>query len=79
MQQPPLHSPPPRESTRPPRQPRNRWSLLLLLIPFVALLYPPFYSSIQPELAGIPYFIWYQLAWVLLGALIVGLVHLLHD
>ena len=58
---------------------RNRWSLLLLLIPFVALLYPPFYSSIQPDLAGIPYFIWYQLAWVLLGALIVGLVHRLHD
>jgi hypothetical protein len=79
MKQPPLHTPPPREPASPPRQSRNRWSLLLLLIPFVALLYPAFYSSIQPELAGIPYFIWYQLAWVLLGALIVGLVHILHD
>ena len=47
----------------------------LLLIPFVALLWPAFYASIQPELAGVPFFIWYQFLWVLIAAVLTGLVY----
>lgn len=51
------------------------WPRLLFLIPFVAMLWVPSYSRIEPELGGIPFFYWYQLGWILLGAGIVALVH----
>lgn len=41
---------------------------LLLLVPFVALLWVPSYDRIDPQLFGIPFFYWYQMAWTLLGA-----------
>jgi hypothetical protein len=62
-----------------PRSPRRRWPLLLLLIPFVALLYPPWYSGDSPELAGIPFFVWYQFLWVILGAICTGLAYVLRE
>jgi hypothetical protein len=52
-------------------------ALLLLLIPFVALLYPPFYAGLEPRLWGVPYFIWYQFVWVLIGAVLTYVVFLL--
>ena len=56
------------------RSARN-WVLLLLLIPFIALLYPPFYAHPTPKLGAIPFFIWYQFLWVILGSAITGLVY----
>lgn len=56
------------------RRPRPRWQLLLLLIPFVALLYPPFYATTAPRLWGVPFFIWYQFLWVILGVLVTAVV-----
>jgi hypothetical protein len=47
-----------------------RWSWLLLLVPFVAMLWVPFYNRVEPEIAGIPFFYWYQLLWIPLGALV---------
>ena len=58
------------------RRPR-RWALVLLLIPFVALLYPPFYASLTPRFAGIPFFIWYQFLWVVIGVVVTVLVYAL--
>lgn len=43
---------------------------LLLLLPYVAILWVPSYNSVEPRLAGIPFFYWYQLLWIPLGALI---------
>jgi hypothetical protein len=34
-----------------------------LLVPVVALVWVPWYAGAEPELAGIPFFYWYQLAW----------------
>ena len=65
------------ESGAAPARRRVRWALVLLLIPFVALLYPPFYASLTPRFLGIPFFIWYQFAWVILGVLITGIVYAL--
>jgi hypothetical protein len=48
---------------------------LLLLLPFVAMLWVPFYNSIEPRLAGIPYFYWYQFLWVLISAIITAVVY----
>ena len=51
------------------------WARLLLLIPFVAVLWVPFYNSLQPVWFGIPFFYWYQLLWVILGAALVAIVY----
>lgn len=53
---------------------KDLW-LLLLLIPFVLLLYTPFYAHLDPTLGGVPFFIWYQLLMVLVGAGVTALVY----
>ena len=35
---------------------RRYWPRLLLVIPFVMALWVPSYSSVEPKLAGIPFF-----------------------
>jgi len=52
----------------------NGWSFLLLL-PYVALLWVPFYAKSQPSLWGFPFFYWYQFLWVPLTALLIGWVY----
>lgn len=49
---------------------------LLLLLPFVGLLWLPFYDRLEPRLFGFPFFYWYQLAWVPVTALLTALVNL---
>lgn len=41
---------------------------VLLAIPIVGLLWVPSYASVEPTLAGFPFFIWYQFLWVFLCA-----------
>lgn len=53
----------------------SKASNLLLLLPFVALLWVPFYNSIEPALWGIPFFYWYQFLWVFLTSGIIIFVH----
>ena len=53
------------------------WPRLLLFIPFVMALWMPSYNRIEPTLADIPFFYWYQLTWVLVGAVIVLAVYLI--
>ena len=48
---------------------------LLLLIPFIAVLWVPFYNSLDPEIAGVPFFYWYQFLWVIIGAGITAAVY----
>jgi hypothetical protein len=52
----------------------RRWNVLLL-VPFVALLWVPFYNSIEPALWGIPFFYWYQFLWVFLTSALIVWVH----
>lgn len=51
------------------------WWYLLLLIQFIAVLWPPFYNKAEPALIGIPFFYWYQLLWVIIGAILTAIVH----
>ena len=53
------------------------WPRLLLVIPFLLVVWVPFYNRIDPQLAGIPFFYWYQLLAILLGAAVVMTVYLL--
>jgi hypothetical protein len=36
----------------------------LLVIPYIGLLWVPFYNKYDPVLFGFPFFYWYQLLWV---------------
>ena len=51
------------------------WWYLLLIVQFVAVLWPPFYNKAEPALAGMPFFYWYQLLWVIIGAVLTAIVY----
>jgi hypothetical protein len=53
---------------------RRRGWYLLLLLPFVGTLIPPLYNRAEPALFGLPFFYWYQLAWIVLTAVLLGVV-----
>jgi len=53
---------------------RSRWNLLLL-IPVAALIYPGLYARATPELAGVPFFYWYQFLWIILPAILTAIVY----
>ena len=56
------------------RSNRQGW-YILLLIPFIAILWVPSYASASPDLAGIPFFYWYQFLWVLISAVLTAAVY----
>ncbi|HUR85542.1 MAG TPA: DUF3311 domain-containing protein [Solirubrobacteraceae bacterium] len=56
---------------------RSRWWYLLLALPMLGLLYPPIYATRDPELAGIPFFYWYQFAWVIVSAILTLVVYVM--
>ena len=58
-----------------PRPGRRLWYLLLLL-PAIGTLYPPFYASETPAWNGVPFFYWYMFAWVIISAVLTGIVYL---
>lgn len=51
------------------------WLWLILLIPYVALLWLPFYDHKMPAIAGFPFFYWYQLVWVPITSLLIYLAY----
>ncbi len=57
------------------RKPRARWARIFFLIPFIAVLWVPFYNRTDPMWAGIPFFYWYQLLWIPLTAVIISAVY----
>jgi Protein of unknown function (DUF3311) len=48
---------------------------VLLLLPFVGLLWVPFYNFQEPALFGFPFFYWYQLAWVPICSFLIWIVY----
>jgi Protein of unknown function (DUF3311) len=52
-----------------------RWWYLLLLVPFIAILWVPSYVGTAPEIAGIPFFYWYQFLWILISAVLTAIVY----
>src|SRR6202012_2637837 len=48
---------------------------VLLLVPFVGLLWVPFYNFTEPSLFGFPFFYWYQFAWVPITSVLIWLVY----
>jgi hypothetical protein len=61
------------QGTRRRRRGPRVWHLLLL-VPYVGLLWVPFYARAKPELFGFPFFYWYQFAWVPITAIVTWFV-----
>jgi hypothetical protein len=47
-----------------------------LLVPYAAWVWVPFYNRVEPQLAGIPFFYWWQIAGIFLTALCILPVYL---
>ncbi|HET7569631.1 MAG TPA: DUF3311 domain-containing protein [Gammaproteobacteria bacterium] len=50
------------------------WWLAVALI-FAGALWVPFYNRIDPRLAGIPFFYWFQFVWIIVTAAVTGLAY----
>jgi Protein of unknown function (DUF3311) len=53
---------------------KNRAWYALLVLPFIGTLFPQIYNHPDPPLFGLPFFYWYQLLWVILTSLLLGIV-----
>lgn len=49
----------------------------LLLGECVVILVPSVYGRSAPQLAGIPFFYWFQLLWIIVGMVVTGIAYLL--
>ena len=83
-QQPPPASYPPAPERRFPAQhrlaaaragERSRWHWLLLVAVLIPLL-TPLYNRVQPQLLGLPFFYWGQIAFTGLAMLVTAIIHL---
>lgn len=43
---------------------RTKWVALILLLPLLGTLIPQIYNRVVPSIGGMPFFYWYQLAWI---------------
>ncbi|CAL9555250.1 DUF3311 domain-containing protein [Streptomyces sp. enrichment culture] len=48
---------------------------LCLFAPFVAMLWVGSYAKADPALAGIPFFYWYQMAWVVISTALTAVAY----
>ena len=65
----------PRAATPPQRREANRGWYWLLVLPFFGVFFPWIYNTDSPELFGIPFFYWYQMAWVPISVVITVIVY----
>jgi Protein of unknown function (DUF3311) len=61
--------------TKPKKRRGWNWWYLLFVVQFVVVLWPPLYNRLEPTLWGIPFFYWFQLAWVLVSAVFTAAVY----
>ena len=64
------------QSTRGPVvTPARIIAAICVIVPFVAVLWVPIYDKDKPEVAGFPFFFWWQLLWVAVTAGLMGLAY----
>ena len=52
---------------------------MLFVVQCVGALWPAYYNRLEPVWLGIPFFYWFQLAWVLVGAVLTAVVYFATD
>src|SRR6476469_5546694 len=51
------------------------WWYLLFVVQVAAVVWPPLYNRVEPSWIGMPFFYWYQLLWVIIGAVLTAIVY----
>jgi hypothetical protein len=51
------------------------WWYVLLVLQFIPALWVPFYNSVEPTFIGMPFFYWFQLALIFVGAAVTAVVY----
>jgi hypothetical protein len=64
-----------RGSETPKKRERGRGWYVLFLLPFLGTFFPWIYNTESPELFGIPFFYWYQMAWVPITVMLTVIVY----
>lgn len=62
-----------------PRRKRLSSWMWLLLIPYPAVLWVPFYNTVEPRILGFPFFYAYQMAFVVITAVLTAFVYFVTD
>ena len=50
----------------------------LLILPLIGTLVPEFYNRARPSIGGMPFFYWYQLAWIAVSVTCTWIVYTAH-
>lgn len=53
---------------------RAFWLCLIALVCLVAL-WVPLYNRVEPSIAGIPFFYWFQFCWIIVSAIVTTLAY----
>lgn len=72
-----MSEPPGTQPTRAIVTPSRIVVAVCLIAPFVALLWVSSYAKAAPDFIGIPFFYWYQMAWVPISAALTSIAYLL--
>jgi Protein of unknown function (DUF3311) len=51
------------------------WWYLLFVVLFFVALWVPLYNRVEPTLLGMPFFYWFQLVLILVGAVVTAIVY----
>ena len=62
-------------ATRQPSRATRLFVYALFLVVAVVTLAVPFYNRTEPSIGGIPFFYWFQVAWILVSAVATGLAY----
>ena len=58
-----------------PQRAASRLWYALLVPPFIGMLWVPLYNRVEPRAGGIPFFYWYQFAWIGVSAILTAVVY----
>ena len=53
----------------------GRWWYLLLVVQVVVAIWVPLYNSVEPSWGGVPFFYWFQLVLIVIGAVLTAIVY----
>jgi hypothetical protein len=62
-------------TTGPVVTPARLIAAVCVIVPFIAVLWVPIFDKDKPEVAGFPFFFWWQLLWVAVTAALMGLAY----
>jgi len=70
---------PDRDSSRDRARKSGSWSYWLLLIVLPFTMWVPLYNRVAPTFIGFPFFYWYLLLWIFIGAALTAFAYFMTE